>query len=148
MRSFIYHSVCCATALLCGCTPLPTKTTTPVLTSVAHNVAITTKAGQTKTLVVDVPSDVCSAPDYISGFRSQYIYTWNVELGGKEAASASADVRKHLDALRLSPTSTAPIPSQTETPQQAACAALALAKGQTAGGNRAHNDLLAETVGQ
>jgi hypothetical protein len=147
MRSFIFHSVCGATALLCGCTPLPTKHSAPSIASVSHNLTLTTKSGQTKTIAVDVPTDVCSAPDYISGFRQQYIYTWNVELGGKEA-SASASVRTRLDALRLSPTTTAPIPSQTETPQQAACAALALAKGQTAGGNRAHNDLLAETVGQ
>jgi len=108
---------------------------------------VTTKAGQTKTIAVDVPTDVCSAPDYISGFRSQYIYTWNVELGAKET-SASANVRQRLDAMRLSPITVAPIPSQTETPQQAACGALALAKGQTAGGNRAHNDLLAEPLGQ
>jgi hypothetical protein len=146
MRSVTY-AVFSAAALLGGCTPLPIKPAAPHATSVSHNITVTTKAGLTKTLVVDVPTDICSTADYISGFRSQYIYTWNVELGGKEAAAA-ANVRKRLDAMRLSPINTAPIPPQTETPQQAACAALALTKGQTAGGNRAHNDLLAEASAQ
>lgn len=103
---------------------------------------LTTMNGSTRTVTVSVPSDVCSPDDYLSGFQSQYVYTWNMELNA-QVASAAPSQRPRLADARLKPTAPTIIPSTSPSQQAAACAALAASKGQTAGSIQAHNDLVA-----
>lgn len=103
---------------------------------------LTTMKGTTRTVTVSVPSDVCSPDDYLSGFQSQYVYTWNLELNA-QVANATPAQRPALADARLKQPAPTIIPPPSASQQTAACTALAASKGQTAGAIQAHNDLVA-----
>ena len=119
---------------------VPPKTS-PIAAKQLH---LTTMNGSTRTVTVSVPSDVCSPDDYLSGFLSQYVYTWNMELNA-QVASAAPSQRPRLADARLKPPAPTIIPPPSPSQQAAACAALAASKGQTAGSIQAHNDLVASS---
>jgi hypothetical protein len=115
-------------------------TATPAVPKQLH---LTTMSGTSRTITVVVPSDVCSADDYLGGFLSQYVYTWNMELNAQVASAASSQ-RPRLADARLRPPAPTVIPPPSSQ-RGATCAALAASKGQTAGSIQAHNDLVASS---
>lgn len=114
----------------------------PPTAAAPKQLRLTMMNGATHTVTVSVPSDVCSPEDYVSGFLSQYVYTWNMELNA-QVASAAPSQRSRLAESHLNQPAPTAIPPPSPSQHTVACAALAATTGQTAGSIQAHNDLVA-----
>jgi hypothetical protein len=101
--------------------------------------------GATRTVTVSLLSNVCSPEDYLSGFQSQYVYTWNMQLNAHVASAAPSQWSRLADA-RLKQSAPIISPPRLGSEQSAACAALAASQGQAAGGIQAHNDLVTPSL--